>query len=153
MQFCPGHHLSWIRWNPSWRERLIVFSVVEGDPSNETRVHRSERQKAAGSLTGKMNPTLGHSIGQAFNEWACFEMCWIIAHALTYATLVLGKGSLKKSVPNSNGNCSSLSLSSSLHWLGSLCRLGRTEDRILWTLYSEIMGALIGWSVTEWLVV
>lgn len=57
------------------RKRLIVFSVVEGDPSNETRVHRSERQKAAGSLTGKMNPTLGHSIGQAFSEWARFEMC------------------------------------------------------------------------------
>lgn len=55
--------------------RLVVLSVVEGDPSKETRLHRSERQKAAGSLTGKMNPTLGHSIGQAFSERARLEMC------------------------------------------------------------------------------
>lgn len=72
-------HLSWWRWNPSWRKRVIVFSVVEDGPSNETRVHESELQKAAGSLTGKMNPrvpvaALGHSIGQAFNERPYFEM-------------------------------------------------------------------------------
>lgn len=59
-----------------------MFSVVEDGPSNETRVHESGLQKAAGSLTGKMNPrghvpALGHSIGQAFNERTPFEMCCV----------------------------------------------------------------------------
>lgn len=157
-------HLSWWRWNPSWRKRVIVFSVVEDGPSNETRVHESELQKAAGSLTGKMNPrvpvaALGHSIGQAFNQRPHFEICrvWIIAHARTYATLwtfgnFWNKTTWRKA-SQTNGNCSSRSLSWSLHWLGSLWPLCRAEDCILRTLYSEIMGPLIGWPVTEWLVV
>lgn len=103
---------------------------------------------------------VSYSTGQTFSfKWIepSPNVCITLELSLAENNTRVSKSSTKKRVQNSNGNCckrqSKPSLSSSLHWWYSLSRCCYTKRCILWTLYSEIMGLLIGWSVTKWMVV
>lgn len=118
------------------------------------RAHWREKWIRGSPLQHSATPSVKLSMSGPVLKYAAFELLLTPVRTQHFGLLVTFEKKITwRKASQTNGNCSSLSLSWSLHWLGSLCPLCRTEDCILRTLYSEIMGPLIGWPVTEWLVV
>lgn len=119
-------------------------------------LHARRRDKwIHGSTFGRLDESAGQAVSLP-NEWTHLQMYHILNHrscANTSNTRILQKVAWRKESETPNGNCcrrqSETSFSSRLHWWSSLSLLCYTKTCIHWTLYSEIMGPLIGWSVTK----